>query len=191
VDLDGHAHVARARGALDATGCTDRRGHGCGLRETGAELFEALPARGAAVAPEAVRARVVPRRDGGVILTDHGRSGLAAVVIGRVRGWLRLAGRWIGDGGSCGDLDFPRGTSCRRGLVLAGAGGREQEEDRRKAVHGCGTCGAAWMAPCLRAHESSMRVPIVARSRPWTGHRADACCGPAPTPHDPVPALPL
>src|SRR5690606_20537366 len=164
-------HVARARGALDATGCTDRRGHGCGLRETGAELFEALPARGAAVAPEAVRARVVPRRDGGVIPTGHGRRGpaaggtgrarrwrgLAAVVIGRVRGWLRLAGRWIGDGGSCGDLDFPRGTSCRRGLVLAGAGGREQEEDRRKAVHGCGTCGAAWMAPCLRAHESSMR----------------------------------
>src|SRR5690606_32996563 len=39
-DLDGHAHVARARGALDAPGRTDVRRHRRSLREAGAELLE-------------------------------------------------------------------------------------------------------------------------------------------------------
>src|SRR5690606_21352073 len=62
MDLDRHGHVARARSTLDTPGRADVRGHGCGLREAGAELLEALPARRPAVPPVAVRARVVARR---------------------------------------------------------------------------------------------------------------------------------
>src|SRR5690606_29344035 len=91
-DLDGHAHVARARGALDAPGRTDVRRHRRSLREAGAELLEALPARRAAVRPVAVRARVVARRDGGVVVADDGRGGLRAAVVGLTHRRLRSTG---------------------------------------------------------------------------------------------------